>query len=142
MLSSSDWNAVVLLCDFAQVAEGKLYVLGGGWSVCGPGPFVHSLAIKVEVPWDRANERHHIRAVLHDEDSHPVALGDPATEISFDGDFEVGRPPGMPAGVPLDLPMAVNFSALELPPGRGYFWSVGVGDHEIARASFRVRPRS
>ena len=28
----------MLLCDAAQVADGKLYVLGGGWSMTGPDP--------------------------------------------------------------------------------------------------------
>ena len=31
-------KATLLLADAAQAAEGKLYVLGGGWSVTGPGP--------------------------------------------------------------------------------------------------------
>ena len=26
----------MLLCDSAQVADGKLFVLGGGWSLTGP----------------------------------------------------------------------------------------------------------
>ena len=28
----------MMLCDAAQVSDGKLYVLGGGWSMTGPDP--------------------------------------------------------------------------------------------------------
>ena len=135
-----DWRMTVLLCDSAQVAEGKLYVLGGGWSVCGPGPFVHGLALKLDVPWNEANRRHKAVATLHDEDSRPVAIGEPPREVRFESAFEVGRPPGHPPGTPLDLPLAINMGPLELPPGRGYFWSIRIEDTEIGRASFRVRP--
>ena len=32
---SQDWEITALLCDAAQVAGGKLCVLGGGWSLGG-----------------------------------------------------------------------------------------------------------
>jgi len=41
----------MLLCDSAQVADGKLYILGGGWSVTGPQPVPSAVAIKLEVDW-------------------------------------------------------------------------------------------
>ena len=45
----------MLLADSAQVADRKLYVLGGGLSVIGPRPQPMGVAIRIEVPWDRAN---------------------------------------------------------------------------------------
>ena len=140
MMNPTEWNVTVLLADSAQVAEGKLYILGGGWSLCGPGAFVHALAIRLAVPWDQANRHHTIHAILSDEDAQPVRLGDPPSDVAFQGDFEVGRPPGIPVGTPLDVPIAVNFGPLELPPGRGYSWVVSVDGQEIERVSFRTRP--
>jgi len=137
---SQDWEITALLCDAAQVAGGKLYVLGGGWSLCGPGPFQHALAIKVEVPWNEANRSHTLQATLLDEDSRPVRAGDPPAEVRFQGTFEVGRPPGLPAGTPLDLPLAVTLGPLELPSGSGFFWSVSIDGHEVRRVRFRTRP--
>jgi hypothetical protein len=134
-----DWHVTALLCDAAQVAEGKLYVLGGGWALCGPGTFVHALAIKLQVPWDQANRRHKFEAVLLDEDSKPVLLGEPASEVRMETEFEVGRPPGLPSGTPLDLPFAVNFGPMELPPGRGYAWSMSLDGQSVERVSFRTR---
>jgi len=139
-LAQADWNCTVLLSDFAQVAEGKLYVLGGGWTLCGPGPFQHALAIKVEVPWDEANRGHRLEGVLLDEDMHVVRVGADRTEARFDGQFEVGRPVGLPPGTFLDFMLAVNIGPLELPPGKAYHWSISIDGAEVRRARFRTRP--
>jgi hypothetical protein len=135
-----DWGITAILCDAAQVAEGKLYILGGGWSLSGPGAFTHAIALKVEVPWGAANERHRLDAVLVDEDGNAVAVGDPAQEVAFSSEFEVGRPAGLPAGTPLDFPIAVNFGPLEVPAGRGYAWSLRIDGAETERVPFRTRP--
>lgn len=140
MINEDDeWSLTILLCDAAQVADGKLFILGGGWTLTGPGPFVHGLAMKLEVPWGQANRPHKIEASLHDEDGQVVALGDPPTPVGFETEFEVGRPPGIVEGTRLDLPFAVNLGAIELPPGRGYVWSIRISGVERGRARFRVR---
>ena len=134
------WSVTAMLSDFAQVAEGKLYVLGGGWSLCGPGPFQHALAIKIEVPWNEANRPHQFEAVLRDEDMRPVSVGRPTSPVRFEGTFEVGRPVGLPAGTPLDVALAVNFGPVELPPGSSYFWAIIIDGAEVGRVRFRTRP--
>ena len=54
----------MLLADFVQAVQGKLYVLGGGWSVTGPGAVQMGIAVKIEVPWDQANLQHAFRLTL------------------------------------------------------------------------------
>jgi hypothetical protein len=133
-----EWELTVLLADFAQVADGKLYVLGGGWSMCGPGLFTHALALKIGVPWTETNERHQLQAALLDEDQQPAAYGDPPEPVGFTSEFEVGRPTGWPAGTAIDIPLAVNLGPLHLEPG-AYHWSVRIDGFEIERVRFRVR---
>ena len=139
MRNAGDWSVVALLCDSAQVADGKLFILGGGWSLTGPGPFVHSLALKLDVPWDQANTKHKFSAVLSTEDGEPVRIGDEAEEIRLDTQFEVGRPPGVRPGTPLEFPLAVNFGPMELPPGGRYVWLFLVDETEIDRVGFQTR---
>lgn len=134
-----DWTITALLCDHAQVAEGKLFISGGGWSLCGPGPFVHALAAKVGVPWDQANRKHTLRARIEDEDGRPVLVGDPPSEIELQTEFEVGRPPGVTPGTQLDMPFAVNLGPLELPPGQGFLWVLTIDGQECSRIPFRTR---
>ena len=137
-------NVTVLLCDAAQEANGKLYILGGGWSVTGPGPFQSALAMKFEVPWDQANRPHELDIHLVDDDGAPVRTAGPdgPQEVRIQGQFEVGRPPGLTPGVPLETPMVVTIPPLELVPGRRYTWVIEIdGETEDHwRASFSLRP--
>lgn len=131
-------DATMLLCDSAQAVAGKLYVLGGGWSQIGPpqpAGFTMALAIRLTVPWDRANEQFRMRAALVTADAEPVDLG--GGPISAEGDFEVGRPPGLRPGTPLDSTLALNFAGLTLEPG-GYVWQLELGGDIVARTAFRV----
>jgi hypothetical protein len=132
-------EVTMLLCDAAQAAGGKLYILGGGWSIIyQPNvPTPAALAVKVAVPWDQANEPHTIRAVLITEDGEPVDLG--AGEVQVEGQVEIGRPPGLKRGQPLDLVFVLNFGPLAYPAG-GYVWELSINDEVQARTPFRVLP--
>ena len=129
----------MLLCDAAQAVGGKLFVLGGGWSlIYQPDvPTPAALAVKVAVPWDRANEQLTIRAVLLTEDGEPVDLG--AEDVQAEGQVEVGRPPGLKRGQPLDLVFVLNFGPMPYPAG-GYVWELSINDEVGARTPFRVLP--
>ena len=123
-------KATLLLADFAQVADGKLTVVGGGWSVTGPEPTPFAIAILVQVPWDQANVRHTLRLELLDADGNPVTMeaddGDDEPILFFDDlVFEVGRPPGLKPGTPLDFPVAVNSGPLPLVSGV-YEWRLTI----------------
>jgi Family of unknown function (DUF6941) len=136
-------KVLVLLCDSAQVAEGKLNILGGGWSICGPGPVQMALAIKIDVPWDQANRPHSFSLWLQEADGQPVTLPGPEGDqpLRSDGQFETGRPAGLPEGVALDVPLALNFGALPLPPRSRFTWKLEIdGDTEEGwEVSFTTR---
>lgn len=118
----------MLLADAAQAVDGKLYILGGGWSIAGPGAVSMAIALKLEVPWDRTNERHHWQLDLVDGDGHPVLVqtGEGAAPLNVAGELEVGRPVGVAPGTPIDVPMAINLPPLPLPPGRRLVWRLTI----------------
>jgi Family of unknown function (DUF6941) len=90
-------KVTLLLADHAAVAESKLYINGGGWTITGPDPIPFSIAMYIEVPWDRANMKHTIRLDLVDADGQPV-MGqtlDGEEPIGGGGEFEVTRPLGV-----------------------------------------------
>ena len=110
-------RVTMLLADAAQEVNGKLYILGGGWSVTGPDLPPMSLAVKLDVPWSAANEAHRFEIVLVDTDGRPVGgIGD-GRGVRVDGSFEVGRPAGMPAGSDIDFAFAINVPPFPLGPG-------------------------
>ena len=119
----------MLLADAAQEVGGKLYILGGGWSITGPTPTPMAIALKLEVPWDRTNEQHKLLLELLDEDGDPVLVTDDQGEqvpLQVSGEFEAGRPPGIKPGTPIDSALAVNFGPLQLQPGHRYQWRLSI----------------
>jgi hypothetical protein len=121
-------KVTMLLADAAQTVDGKLYILGGGWSITGPLPAPSAVALKVEVPWDQANQRHSFELSLVDGDGNPVVA--PTTQgeqpIQVGGEFEVGRPAGLLPGTPIDVTMAFNLGPLPLPPGGRFTWRLTI----------------
>ena len=120
----------MLLADFAQVADGKLTVVGGGWSLTGPELVPFGIALLIQVPWDRANLRHVMRLEFLDADGQPVLHdtdedGEQPLVFFDDLPFEVGRPPGLKPGTYLDFPVAVNSAPLPLEPGT-YEWRLTI----------------
>ena len=130
----------MMLADAAQEVNGKLYVLGGGWSVTGPVLPPMALALKLDVPWSAANEEHEFLLVLVDADGHPVRVGGDDSEVRAGGTFEVGRPPGLPAGTDIDFAFAVTVPSLPLAPGR-FAWQLWIDGEtrEDWQRPFQVR---
>ncbi|CAN5484623.1 hypothetical protein BH10ACT3_BH10ACT3_18130 [soil metagenome] len=135
-------KVTLMLADSAQAVAGKLYILGGGWSVIGPEPSPSAIAIKIEIPWNEAIRQHQWSVRLHDADGTVVQIDTPegrqAVEVT--GQFEVGRPTGAIEGVPLDLPLAVGPGPLPLTSGR-YEWQLTIDERhdEDWTASFTMR---
>ena len=132
-------RVTMLLADSAQVADRKLYVLGGGVSVIGPRPQPMGVAIRIEVPWDRANVAHQWRLDLLDEDGHPVMINDQPLVVH--GRFEAGRPAGLKAGTPLTLSkvhkLKGDASTFRLHPGT-HGVVVQVNGQDVAEATFEL----
>ncbi|KRB38814.1 DUF6941 family protein [Microbacterium sp. Root180] len=130
----------VILCDFAEAINGKLYIQGGGWSrlTALPGlPVTLTLAGQILLPWDDANRRRSLVIQLFNEDGQEVYAGDPAQPVEVRGEFEVGRPPGITPGSELDFPFATRFEGVPLVPGR-YKFIVTAGVERIGEAVFEV----
>ncbi|MDE2059679.1 MAG: hypothetical protein KGL31_06080 [candidate division NC10 bacterium] len=136
-------KVTMLLADAAQAIDNKLYILGGGWSIIGPDPAPSAIALKIEVPWTDTNRKHRLELKLLDADGQPVRVPTQAGEhpVEFRGEFEVGRPPGLPEGSPLDMALAINMGPLPLQPGRRYEWKCFINENtkEDWRVGFYTR---
>ena len=133
----------MLLADYAVVSDGKLTIVGGGWSQTGPEASAFGIGLLIQVPWDQANTPHAFSVELLDADGASVSVDtdeEGEQPVSFGGEFEVGRPPGLKPGTPLDFPVAVNSTPLPLEPGR-YEWRLTIdgGSHQDWTLPFTVR---
>ncbi len=116
----------MLLCDSALVAEGKLFILGGGWTVVGPQPTPMAIALKLDVAWTELEDPHHWELFLEDADGKEVVFDTPEgpRPVEVRGDFQVGRPQGAIEGVPVSVNMAVNIGPLPFNPGQRFNWKL------------------
>jgi hypothetical protein len=126
----------MLLCDAAESVAGKLYILGGGWTLLHTTtPPAMALAIKLEVPWERAGEPLAIKAALLTASGAPWRVEGEAVEAG--GEVALGTPPGLDETRPLDVVFVMRIAGLVLDPG-GYSWRLTVADEHVAEAAFRV----
>ena len=128
---------VAMLADAAQVAGGKLYVLGGAFDMINARAFpaaVRQLEVVLvaEVgPADR-NRDLPIAIRLFDEDGSPLG-------VESTGMMRVGAPSSLPAGAPSLVPLVSSFLGVRFPRPGGYVFIVEHESEELGRIPFRVR---
>ncbi|WP_424446185.1 DUF6941 family protein [Microbacterium sp. CH-015] len=115
--------------------------MGGGFSrLFQVRPtFDFSVAAKLLVPWVQTNERHTLILELRDSDGNVVRVGEEGREVRVEGQIEVGRPPGLPQGTEIDLPLVWRMEDLPLLAGR-YRWELTCGGDHVADATLDVVP--
>jgi hypothetical protein len=138
-------KVTMLLCDAAQVSDGKLYILGGGWSMTGPDPVPSAVALKIDVDWHEAESSHHWELFLEDADGQPVLMetAEGTQPVEVRGEFTVSQPQGIPEGSPIDVALAVNLGPIPLAPGTRFAWRLTIDGESLPGASlgFTTRPR-
>jgi hypothetical protein len=137
-------DVVLLLADSAQVSPdgGKVHALGLGWDATTTPTPPATLVVLMKVMWHETNERHHFLLQLRDADGHAVQINSPMGEqaIQVEGDFEVGRAPGIPPGTMQTVKLAAGVGPMALQPGR-YEWHAVIDGEtkEDWSVSFTVR---
>lgn len=150
LLDSFDPNPIrvtMMLADHAQAADGKLNIIGGGWTIIGPDPTPFAIALIIEIPWALADQRHVFRLELIDPDGQTLMAETEGGEqaIALEGDFTVDRPGDIPAGTPFTVPVGINMpSPPPIPPGGRYEWRLEINGktHTDWRLGFSTREAS
>ena len=121
----------MFLCEAAQVAEGKLNVLGAGWSQLGSAPAQMAVAVLIEFDSAEANGAHHFELFLTDREHQPVftEAGGQRSAIEVRGDASVELPAGYDPRLPVPWPIAINVPGVALPPDEAYQWNLVVDGH-------------
>lgn len=139
----------VMLCDHAQVADGKLFISGGcidrmQLPAGSEPPYVANFAVAglVGVPWTATNSEHALRFQFVTEDGHTPQLpegSDPGSGgIGGEMRFNVGRPPHAASGQEQLVPFAFNFQALPLMVAGRYVLILSLDGTEQRRLGFEV----
>jgi hypothetical protein len=126
--------AFLILTDYSESLNGKLYTLGAGWNVLRfpelPQEWRFSIGLGIDVGWDETNQRHGLEVVIQDPDG--AELGEALTM-----EVEAGRPPGAPAGHDQRLVISVNVGASFETSGP-HAVLVRSGEEELERSRFYV----
>lgn len=128
---------VAMLADSAQVAGGKLYVLGGAFDTINARAFpalVRSLSVVLvaEVEPSERNRDLAIAIRLVDEDGTSVG-------VESKGTMRVGAPSSLPAGAASLVPLVGSFLGVRFAHPGGYVFMIEHEGKELGRITFRVR---
>ncbi|HEY2665413.1 MAG TPA: hypothetical protein VGK51_01100 [Actinomycetota bacterium] len=148
-------NVDAFLADSVVSAEGKLYVQGAGWNTIYTTNFPtrHSrvgIGVLVRVPWMATNQTHTLDITIENADGHLINLSEaPAgapPDVTSDngqinrirGNFNVGRPPALPAGDEQIVPIAVNIDGLVFDAPGAYSLVISIDGTELERLPLRI----
>jgi hypothetical protein len=137
-------RATIILGDFAEPDQtGKVHILGAGWSVTGPAPSPHAVAVFLKVPVERADSPLPVTLRLLDSSGKPVevpGIGGNPQPLEIVGQIEVRpRDEAWDPSHDLDAVFVVNIGLLNVAPGRVYTWSFEADGKEEASIDFFVR---
>lgn len=149
-------DAKVVLCDFAEVSGGKLFISGAGLALLASGtpaaPFRVNVTLAVlglispedtDVQHKMTIELVHVgtsmenRVMLTDELPEGSEPADRGMIVAY---FVAPRSPEMLPNDEWSMPMAIPLFGLGLPELGAYYFSVRIDGREMDRSSFRVMP--
>ena len=103
----------LMLADWAETINGKLYVQGGGWDrwLLAPNrPVEFAIAASILTPWNLANQEQEFSIAIESEDGATVAP-------LLTGSFTVGRPPNARPGQLFRSPITARVAMPKLTAG-------------------------
>jgi len=122
----------ILLSDYSEAVNGKLYLTGGGWNVLRlpelPHEWSFHIGLGIDVAWHETNNPHELVVTIQDPDGQELGEG-------LTANFETGRPPGLPAGQEQRLVMSIAATASFATAGP-HAAVVQVNGEELGRGRF------
>lgn len=103
----------LMLADWAETINGKLYVQGGGWDrwLLAPNrPVEFAIAASVITPWSLANQEREFSIAIESEDGATVGP-------LLAGSFTVGRPPDARPGQLFRSPLTARVAMPKVTAG-------------------------
>ena len=139
------------LADTAEVVNGKIYALGGGWNTIfvRTFPAQHrrlAVAATVHVPFTDTNMTHNfeLKLVTEDGETYPIGVrpdadGTPQPVRAMGGEFTLGRPAHLADGFEQVACFAFTFDGLRFDKPRLLAWVVSIDGEELTRLPMRVQ---
>jgi hypothetical protein len=114
----------LILADAVEALNGKLYLMGGGWSTIASTdisrPLALAMACGVLVPWTETDDDHSVSLRIDDADGHDIV---PPLTIQF----KTGRPATLQRGATTHIPFAIK-AEIQFPAAGEYVVIARVDD--------------
>jgi len=129
----------LILADAAQVVGAKLYLMGGGWDhlqANRPFPIEQrcAIALALKVAWNETNRKSNIEIEVASEDENTE---ESRSLMKVNGQFELGRPPGIRPGQEQRFQLAAEMNLKIDSPGTKVIIA-RVDGQELRRLYFNV----
>ena len=133
-------SILILTADAASVSDGKINMLGGGWTHVGAGVANFTLVVRLDIPWTMTNQQIPWTLSLIDEDGKLYRPDPDHDPVRIEGELNIERPENAPEGASFDVPMLFPFVGLPLRHG-SYEWVFTLNDLQ-SNYSFQVLRRT
>ena len=127
--------SAAILCDYASVRDGLLFVTAGGikrvWRSEYPAPLGVALGLLFEV---------HPMEMAHPHEVHVQIMGPDGEQVMMaQGAFQAGA--DLEVGESLTIPMAMDLRGVTLPREGAYMLNISIDGTHHRTLEFWVRPR-
>jgi len=112
---------LLITADAATVSDGKVNILGGGWTRITAGPANFTLVARIDIPWTMTNKQLPWSLALVDQDGRPYVPDGNATPVELAGELQIERHDDSNYGTSFEAPMLFPFVGLPLSTGT-YEW--------------------
>lgn len=121
----------LIIADRAEVVNGKLYMMGGGWDRLYVVDFTQqqsiSIATAILVPWNATNQIHSLAIRIETQDANELA--------ALGLNFNTGRPPTLGQAESQRVVLAFQL-AIRLPAPGTYVIKALINDEESKKTIF------
>lgn len=130
----------LILCDFAQIRDGLLFVQSGGVTRLVapklPAAFACHVAAMVYMPPNEAVDAHHMVMKIKSADTATLVA---TINVEL---HEARRPDGLLPGEGRQVPVVVPLNKVRFPVAGRYDLQVDIDEHMAGDLAFRVAARS
>jgi hypothetical protein len=108
---------LLITADAASISEGKINMLGAGWTRVSAGLANFCVVVRLDIPWSMTNTEIDWSLDLTDEDGRIYEPNEVSGRLHLEGQVQVERPADMTHGASLEAPLVIPFIQLPLRQG-------------------------
>jgi len=116
-MTAIDPKILLITADAASISDGKINMLGAGWTRISAGLANFCVVVRLDIPWTMTNSDLDWSLDLTDQDGRVYEPTDASGKLHLEGQVQVGRPDSLAQGASLEAPLVIPFIQLPLRPG-------------------------